>query len=333
MFTLLESKSEIAAAHETLVATIKKNFKKMATRNIGYPSGTEYDAEVFTNGKYWFWSGDLKKGEAANPRSLHWFGVFDDSKSLQITVEINTPYVGANGRVAGFFARRIQDGSIYLCHSGGVAGGTEGVGKEAFLAWSNAQLVPVKDSRDRERLGVVVMPILGAGSTTAASRYVDTIAKFKVAVRNGELDTPQFQNLLASWQDFYSEPSGRRKGQRGHRIDYFSRHGDVVDALADWRSDKGLGATSRLVKNVNIDLGVEVDGHLLELYEVKTSSDRTDIYTAIGQLIVHSQHSQCKKFLVIPSSQSLAEDIVHALSAIDIETIEFELTESEAWIV
>ena len=72
---------------------------------------------------------------------------------------------------------------------------------------------------------------------------------------------------------------------------YLSRHGEVVDALNSWRNARRLTLHQRIVKNAFIDLGV-VDGanSLVEVYEIKTSSERSDVYTAIGQLMVHGSN-------------------------------------------
>jgi len=49
MFSLIESSKEIAKAQRKLEATIRRDFKKKAVRNIGYPSGTTYDANITHN--------------------------------------------------------------------------------------------------------------------------------------------------------------------------------------------------------------------------------------------------------------------------------------------
>ena len=331
MFTLLEEKKDIAAAHGNLIRSIERNLKRRATKNIGYPGGTTFDAEVCTDGNHWFWSSD-SKNEIPNSRKLNWYGVFNERGALQITVEINTPCTGSNGRIAGFFARRTEDGRVYLLHSGRVGGGTKGVGKSAFLAWSNHKLVPVIDHTGKSRDGVIVMPVTGSGSVRSAIKYVDTIVAFKEAVRAGGLGTLEFQEKLRKYQEFYSEFAGRRTGKRKSKIDFYSRHGDVVDALCRWRLEKGLSKNSRIVKNVQIDLGVETNGVLAEVYEVKTNCNRTDAYTAIGQLMVHSGSQRCQKFIVLPAPLDLPADVTSALGRLSVDVLEFELSESEAWI-
>jgi len=103
MFALIESKAEIAKAQRKLEASFRKAFRQQATRNIGYPGGTTTGAKVVTNGKYWYWSADLDIPQSPNPRRLNWFGVFDNDHDLQISVEINTPFVRCEWTDRRFF--------------------------------------------------------------------------------------------------------------------------------------------------------------------------------------------------------------------------------------
>ena len=50
-----------------------------------------------------------------------------------------------------------------------------------------------------------------------------------------------------------------------------------------------------------IDLGIEINDGISEIYEVKTNFDRQSIYTGIGQLFFHSvDDSKIIKNLVLP---------------------------------
>ena len=333
MFTLIESKEEIAKVQRKLESAIRRDLKQRAIKNIGYPGGTTFDASVFTDGTYWYWSSDHNSKDVANPRRLNWFGLFKAEGGLQISVEINTAYEGRNDQVAGFFARDNDTGSIYLLHSGRVGGGTKGVGKSAFLAWSDQRPVDVVDSSGGVREGVLVMPIDGIAASRSAVRYVDIIARFKLAVRAGDMETPEFQRKKKELDDFYSEARGRRKGRRSAEIDYLSRHGDVVDALNSWRTSEPLPKGGRVVKNVLIDMGVAVGRDLVEVFEVKTSTARSDVYGAIGQLMVHGTAADCRRVIVLPHKESIAADLKDALQRLSIELLKFKLDEQKATIL
>jgi hypothetical protein len=333
MFSLIESKEEIAKAQHRLEAAICRDFKTKAVKNIGYPGGTTFDAKVFTNGSYWYYSSDYYGKNIPNPRRLNWFGLFRGDADLQISVEINTAYEGRNDQVAGFFARDNDTSSIYLMHSGRVGGGTEGVGKAAFLAWSNQHPIDVVDSSGGIKEGVLVMPIDGIAASRSAVRYVDIIASFKQAVRSGDMASPEFQRKKKELDDFFSESRGRRKGQRSEKIDYLSRHGEVVDALYSWRRSSALPKNGRLVKNILIDMGVEVGLDLVEVFEVKTSTARADVYAAIGQLMVHGTSDECRRVMVLPQKELIASDLKEAMQRLNIELLKFKLDEKAVTIV
>jgi len=333
MFSLLESKEDIAKAQRKLGATIRRDFTKTAVKNIGYPGGTRFNAKVNTDGHHWFWSKDHHGKNGKNARRLNWFGLFRSNADLQISVEINTPYEKRNDRVNGFFGRESKTGAIYLLHSGRPGGSTKGVGKNTFLAWSNEALTDVLDSSGDVRSGVVVMPIEGRTATRPAIRYVDIVAAFKLAVRAGQANTPEVKRKQKLFDDFYAEARGHRKGSRSKEIDYLSRHGDVVDALQKWRNATPLNSKSRLVKNVLFDFGVASGSDLVEVYEVKTSTARSNIYSAIGQLMVHGTARECQRFMVLPEKELIATDLSAALQRLAIKLLKFKLDDTKATIV
>jgi hypothetical protein len=335
MFLLLESKNEIAAAQQKLKATIRRELKRKAIKNIGYPGGTTFDAEVLTDGRYWFWSHDHRAMDAPNPRRLNWFGLFWADSDLQIAVEVNTPYKGRNDGVGGYFGRDADTGAIYLFHSGGVRGGRKGVGKDAFLAWTDKVPMEAVDSSGEPRNGILVMPIEGKAATRSAVRYIDEIARFKQAVRQGLPDKAGFKRKQKEYRDFYSEPRGRRKGKRSAQIDYISRHGDIVDGVEGWRKSQPLKNGARIVKNVFMDLGLVIgkDRKLVEVYEVKPSTARGEIYHAIGQLMVHGTAEQCQRTIVLPEKEPIASDLTHALKRLGIRQLKFKLDELKATII
>lgn len=333
MFSLIESKQEIAGAQRKLEGTVYRDFRRRVVKHIGYPGGTTPNAKVFTDGRYWFWTSDYDDSDVPNPRRLNWFGLFRHDADLQISVEINTAYEARNDQVAGFFARDNETRTVYLLHSGRVGGGKKGVGKAAFLAWSSQRLIDVVDSSGGVREGVLVMPVEGTAASRSARRYIDAVANFKQAVRAGEVDTAEFQRKQKELEDFYAEARGRRKGRRSGETDYLSRHGDVVDALHLWRRSSALPDRGRLVKNVLIDMGVAVGRDLVEVFEVKTNTSRSDVYAAIGQLMVHGTSDNCRRVIVLPHKEPIAGDLKDALDRLGIQLLKFKLDEENATIV
>ena len=90
---------------------------------------------------------------------------------------------------------------------------------------------------------------------------------------------------------------------------------------------------ARLVKNVLIDLGVAVGRRLVEVFEVKTTTARPDVYSAIGQLMVHGTVDDCRRVMVLPHREPIANDLYEALQRLDIELLRFSLDEEKAVIM
>ncbi|MBB5193249.1 hypothetical protein HNQ50_004003 [Silvimonas terrae] len=317
MFVILESSKEISTAERKLEATLRREFTQNAVKKIGFRGGAEEQAQVIHNGQYWFWSTDHNAETVANPRRLHWFGLLNAGPVLQITLEINTLYEGYNNQIAGFFAKDPSSGQVYLFHSGKIGGGATGVGKHAFMIWNQIRPMKVIDSSGGIREGVLVMPVDGKAATRSAVKYIESVAKFKHEVSQGLLESADFLDKEQVWKDYFSEVGYQRTGIRSE-FDYLSRHAEVVEALYHWRQSQPMAHAARIVKNGLIDLGVVAQDGLIELYEVKTSVDRSDIYQALGQLMIHGPRHACQKTIVLPARSPLPEDIRNSLALIGI---------------
>lgn len=88
-----------------------------------------------------------------------------------------------------------------------------------------------------------------------------------------------------------------------------------------------------MVKSILFDLGVAVGRELVEVYEIKTSGARSNIYTAIGQLMVHGTAQKCRRVMVLPLKESIATDLKGALLRVEIEIRRFKLDKVKATIV
>ena len=336
MLQYLEERADIDRSHMKLQKTIRRAFSKRAVKDIGYPGGRVKGANVATDGRHWFWTIDHRGSDVFIKRRLNWFGTLREQPGVSITVEVNTTYEGRKDQAAGFFARNAETGLVYLLHSGRVGGGVKGVGKNSFLTWAAREkhdVVEAVDSSGRIRSGLIVMPVEGAAAAKSAVRYIDLVRGFKKAARNGEIQSREFQRQQKRFEDYFSEGRGRRKGRRSSEIDYISRHGEIVDALYEWRSARPLPKRSRLVKDVFIDLGVANGKDLVEVFEVKPSADRSSIYSAVGQLLVHGRNEPCRKIIVLPEDDPLAPDLADALIRLQIDEVSFRLTKSSVTIL
>ncbi|MDO9548627.1 MAG: hypothetical protein Q7J65_06670, partial [Candidatus Marinimicrobia bacterium] len=74
MLILLEAEKYISKAQKQLERSIRRDFPNRAIRDIGYPGGTNYGATIFTDSRFWFWSGAATDKHESSPRLLNWFG-------------------------------------------------------------------------------------------------------------------------------------------------------------------------------------------------------------------------------------------------------------------
>ncbi len=100
---------------------------------VGYQGGNEpATVQRFPALKFW------ARLYPQNQGNGYWcgFGIVNlhKVKNLKFTCEINPPYTGLDRQRAGLFVQS-DNGTIYLAHSGGVAGGKPGVGRTAFLKY------------------------------------------------------------------------------------------------------------------------------------------------------------------------------------------------------
>lgn len=325
MLIRLENKNEIAEAQRLLTSVFNKNMPKVAVHNITYPSGKRENCRVVTNGKYWFWHELYKPKDGRPARHFNWFGLHDENKkSLGITVEVNTYEEGLDRRLGGYFAKNPYTGQVYLMHSGGIGGGKEGQSKNAFLGSCIADIVFVTASDGKEEPAIIVMPLTGKMAMTPAFYYIDKVAAYKTSLRDKNFSSDSNAANLLKLMKFLSESAGRRKGKRSSEIDYFSRHGLIVDALKSWRESQGVSSEHHMANDKLIDLALVEGEKLIELYEVKTSSDTQNVYTAIGQLSVHCGDTNCERYIVLPEDNALANNLTSALSRLKIELLNFQ---------
>lgn len=333
MLFSVEDRKEIAVAQRDLCATIGRDFPKKVKTKIGYPGGTVHGATVHHNEHFWF-RGELWEEGGKRPRFQNWFGEYVPNRSLDIGMEANVVAAGRPGNIAGSFARDSDTGIVYLVHSGGIGGGTKGVGKLKFMAWLNENPLEITTPSGEVVFGNSVMPTTGDGATRSAIRYLRSVLEFKSAARRGDLETDDLESRERQLRAFFSEPRGRRRG-RSRQFDYITRHGEIVDAVAEWRRRDGLSSGLRLAKNILIDLAVSNgSSEVVEVFEIKTTTDRQAIYCAIGQLQVHGGGAPCeRKVLVLPSGEILPSDLARAVHTLNIEILRFRFRRDQIEII
>lgn len=323
MLTLIESHKGKVEAHRDLEVSLLRAWRKRQARIVSFrPDSVEMP--IHHNGRFWFGSRPPNRDDTT-PRYWNPFGAYREKGNLRIAVEINVPIDSNKKRAKGFFARDMETGAVYLMHDGGVGGGQKGVSKHNFLWWSDARLAPIVSEQGETRLGIVVAPVKSLSTPDHIARFIQKVIDFKQATKDGETDSPQARREQGTFKDYYDEFTGKKRRRRVAEIEYISRHGDIVRALQEWRQRR-TKSHEKIVKNAYVDLGVQAQGTLRELYEVKTNSDRQTLYSAIGQVFVHDESSgKCRRFLVLPSGDRIPDDVSRALKRASIGVLRFRL--------
>lgn len=128
---------------------------------------------------------------------------------------------------------------------------------------------------------------------------------------------------------FSSEFSGEK--MIGARDDnYFQvNHGLVVDSLKDFVSSKFQNDI--IFNTQKVDLAIRFNKTITTIFEVKTSTNSQSIYTAVGQLLMHSAGLDLvEKYIVIPKSD-FNHGMTLCLTTLNIKIIWYELTEKECF--
>lgn len=326
MLVLVEGTKEKSEAQKAMEASVTGHLQRIGKRNIGFPSGN-VDEIMYANGDGSLWAAFSNAADAKVPRRWNAFGVFDSKRHSQmISVEINVPTTSNSASVAGFFARDPSTGASYLMHDGSVGGGKKGVGRGAFMSWSDRELVDVERTEGGPRSGIVIGRVDDTDLAGRIWNFVRNVSDFKDAVKRGDLDNEAMRRKIADWDEFREEASGRRKGRRRAEIDYVSYHGDVVKALRDEREGKAC-KVERVVNSLLVDLMVKADDTMTEIYEVKTDCGRQSLYTAIGQLMAHSvgMGTGIVRTLVMPEGD-LPDGLAPCLAELGIALRRFRLT-------
>jgi hypothetical protein len=318
MLQMLEGVAEKQHAQALMVSLLRKAWPRREKRLVAWrPASTEL--QIQHTADYWFGSREVFEGV-----HRHWnsFGIYKPEGNLGISVEMNIPIKEDKRNVSGFFAKVLGSRTIYLMHDGGLRGGKKGVGREAFLSATASRPIEVQ-STSIPRFGLIVAPLKSRYFEAGISSYLEKVVAFKAAVRQGVPLTPVHGLPPGTrYSDYFKEFSGKKSGGGGERFSYESRHGDVVHELVNWVSSEGIAG--KVKKSVFVDLAVVRAGKLVAVFEVKSSTDRQSLYTAVGQLMVHSAKAECvERYLVVPHG-AIPDDVRSCLAALSIRVVRYE---------
>lgn len=318
MLKIIENASDVRKAQKLLTSLLQRTWTRKQNRLIVWrPESRELS--VSHNTHFWFASVPPEQHQIT-PKFWNSFGCYKDKGNLIISVEINIP-LQTSKRISGYFACNPATNDIYLMHDGAIGGGRKGNGRAGFFDWLQPELVQAESSAGEIRLGLIVAPLKDNSTDRGISNFVSKVAQFKLHSKSNSVRRDRNPQLNHSYSNYFKEFSGKKRGERAKEFEYISRHGDIVDALEKWAE---IDDDEAVVKNVYIDLGIKRGNQLTSLFEVKTNTNRQDLYTAIGQLIVHSgSFNNLQRYLVIPHEGNIPTDISSTLRILRIKLICF----------
>jgi hypothetical protein len=288
----LTDRNQIRKAFLRASATLKRDSQSFSRKVGWHGGGGDFQISWLSKDGLWFFLDDERE------QTRYWmaFGTTDpaDAQSLTIVGEINPTKEGIDRKNAGMF---VQDerGTVYLAHSGKVGGSRKGIGKSSFVnsyAEPNVENIQWPDGRITS--AIIIGTINGNRLPAQVAQFIKIIERYKKQfAQHGEIEPTKTDFT------FTPEFSGQRQGYvLPSEVESRCDHGLVVSALAKLLSQKGI----KIANTRSCDLFVvETNNKVAQLFEVKTETGPTGLYTGIGQLMLHGVSLETtKRVLVIP---------------------------------
>ncbi len=309
-FKVVTDITEIAKLNKRLGQQLRKTFEFKRTREITYPSGHHSETVFFQQqfGKnvrawchYTYNNKLINFLLAGDPSSQDW---------MQIEVQLNFPAENYNRRVAGAFVVD-ENGDYFVAHRGKLTKGKAGLHKAKVLREFASQTVVVQDKN--QTIKVILVSALddhdlaerlwrfAEEAREVATRIAsENIERTSIGSSSDAANNKSTRNPVLTLRAYFDEyaGSGRFKGNSGGKR--VVEHGDIVKMLEAKLKDRGTS-----LKSQAIDLAI-VSDKVIDLYEVKTSARTTDLYTGVGQLLIHGEciyeslRLKVRRHLVLP---------------------------------
>jgi hypothetical protein len=296
-YTEIDDPKELARLNRILAKNLAARLEHRESREIGYPQG-RFRADVRFESKqgrdvFWWSNHATEKKHIAHNFFGH--GIPGSKEWLNIDVQFNLPVGRFDSRSGGAFLRHDPTGKFILAHRGIVTRG-HGRIRKAILLGEMAPTVRAARTQGGERdfllIGELDSPSLVSDISDFARELRRTVRAIKEkweAGRTGgarEKATSTTKRVHseteARLRGYFHEFTGQRSAGRTKLVVTDCYHGTVVRALRD-----KLGDSADVFKTREIDLVALTKKRVL-LFEVKTSASTQSIYTAVGQLFVHT---------------------------------------------
>jgi hypothetical protein len=312
-FQEIEDVRDLRKHSEELMQKIAIQAPYRKNKAVGYPSGRStlpINFELKSGADVLWWSNSLSN-DKETMFNLIGHGDPDTNGFLLIDLQFNVPIKSFGRRQGGAFVREIESGTVFLAHRGIVTRGKSRVPKSELFAATSMTPISVSSSAGPIEL-FLVTPLNSKNLFHDIATFAQEIRAAAGAIMEPTAEEaqarpfkirPDFDTKLG---EYFNEFCGSRSLPQRVSTIVVVRHGNVVTQLAEILSSFGKVYKSKLV-----DLAL-VSKNSAHLFEIKTSTDPTSIYTAIGQLSIHGialanqfAGKQIHKVLVVPTTLSV----------------------------
>jgi hypothetical protein len=313
----LTTATELSNAYRMFSRSLRTAASEQRTKTIGWPGGSN-NLKVHNIESQGYWC--VFDDNVTSSSERHWcaFGTDSiDQPMLSITVEINPPTRGIYRRSAGLFLKD-EKGRIYLAHSGKVGGGKKGVGKTAFLNFYNGKRVNVEWADNDSTSALLISRLDDKFLASNVGAFVHNVQEFKnhFAVR------PKATVSEKQTASFHPEFSGSYVAKLNRSATVVKLHGRIINELFKRLLDMGY----RVTNDKHRDLVVAGRGKTVKmLFEAKTGAGLTDIYTGVGQLLIHSSVRPRPRRLLLVLPNSPHGKTSKALEELGIDVLQYSI--------
>lgn len=303
-FEVVTDVGQIAKLNKRLAQELARTFKFKETREITYPSDHHTGTVYFESRS----GGDIRgwAPHTQNDKLLNFLLVGEPgaTKWMEITVQLNFPAGKYNRRMAGAFVKD-ENGHVFVAHRGKLTKGHAGLQKDKVFREFAPQTIEAVDVGKTSRL--ILLSALDDPNladrlwtfaeearevATRLAHETDLSIDANTLPSGGASGTPRSRakksplkakERMLKLRAYFDEHAGEgfAKGYGGGKRTV--EHGDVVRALEALMRANGISQKAQA-----IDLAI-VTPDKVDLFEVKTSTKTTDVYTGVGQLLIHGE--------------------------------------------
>ena len=311
MLKIVEKSSVISEAQ----VQFESNFKKITDSDIpvtiGYPGGN-FGGKASWMGRLGIWLYSFgRKG-----RHINLFGIGKPAENamIPITCEINFPRNGINRRVGGAFA--VDDaGEIVVIHRGKIGGGRKGIGKILFENNYRGALADTMDGTF-ECSTALIGTLKSTRFPKQVQQFVFEVERIKKLRKTAAVDEEKKDR-----EGFTEEFAGKKKYTTGSMVEAACDHGLIVNALASTLQESGHDVRNDRNRDLFI---IGKDDVISTIFEIKTSVNTTDLYSAIGQLLLNSIHITIQPRLILIIPERLSSLRIDKLLKLGIDVLPFK---------